>query len=55
VPVWVVLLDMANGDPLRAAQIEDELTQEWWERAVVYRSELAQAQKEMEKHGKRKT
>ena len=38
-----MLLEAADYDPLRAQQIENELTQEWWERWLVDREERVKA------------
>ena len=46
VPSWVVILEAAGGDPLRAQEIENEVTQRWWERWVVVRKAKAQAAKD---------
>jgi len=43
---WVLILEAANGDPLRASELERELTQGWWERYLVYRIEKAQAERD---------
>jgi len=51
VPRWVVILNAADGDPLRAQEIESELNQYWWEHWLVYREEQGKAQAKMsEKH-----
>jgi hypothetical protein len=36
-PAWYYCLEMAGGDPLKAAQIEEEITEEWWERYFKWR------------------
>jgi hypothetical protein len=43
----------AEGDPLRAQELENEVSQYWWERWLVYREEQAKAQKKKaeRKHG----
>ena len=55
-PLWLVLMDAAGGDPLKAMHMEAELSQEWFERYLVYRQELGRAAKAQEarlKRGKR--
>ena len=42
----MLILEAANGDPLRASELERELTQGWWERYLVYRIEKAQAERD---------
>lgn len=37
VPLWAFLLDAANGDPLRAQELEANLEPEWWEYFLIYR------------------
>lgn len=32
-----MLLEAAGGDPLRAQQMENELSPEWWEFYLIYR------------------
>lgn len=57
-PLWLMLIEAAHGDPLRAQEIEAGLNQVWAERYFVYRDELGQAMKRQEqqvKRGKRKT
>ena len=44
VPLWVVVLDMADGDPLRAQEIEAGLSRDWWEKYMVYARERGRAQ-----------
>lgn len=43
-PIWVVTLEAASGDPLRAQEIEDQVSELWWTRLLVYRRETARAQ-----------
>lgn len=44
--MWAVILDLANGDPLRAMEMEDRLSREWFDNAMMYRGEIAKLQKE---------
>jgi hypothetical protein len=56
VPLWFLLLDVADGDPIKAAAIEENIDQEWWERLQIYRSEVSKFQKEQQakaKHGRK--
>jgi len=64
IPIWVTILEAAGEDPLRAQQIEMDISQEWWERYLLYRKEKGLAMKEQQrkmeqkqkgKHGRRKT
>lgn len=48
VPEWAVILRMANGDPLRAQQIAEELTPEWWAYACAYWDEAGKAREQAE-------
>ena len=45
VPPWVAILEAAGGDPLRAQEIEDEISQDWWERWSLWNKLKAQGQK----------
>jgi hypothetical protein len=49
VPIWALILEAAQGDPLRASEIEANLTQEWWEYWRVWRNETAKANEELAK------
>jgi hypothetical protein len=54
VPLWFLLLDITEGDPLKAAEIEENIDQEWWERLQIYRTEVSKFQKEQQKkHGRK--
>ena len=44
-PLEIILLEAANGDPLRAMEIEDRLPLRWWKWYVVNRNAMAKAQK----------
>jgi len=39
VPEWVVALEMANGDPLRAAEIFERIDETWYMRWMAWREE----------------
>jgi len=43
---WVIILNAADNDPLRAQEIEEDLSQYWWERYLIYRKEQSIAQQE---------
>jgi hypothetical protein len=47
VPLWVIILNAAGGDPLRAMEIEERISQEWWERMGEYNSIKADVDKEL--------
>ena len=56
VPSWVAIMEAADGDPLRAQQLEDEISQSWWERYMLWAKLKAEGQKaHIDKHkgGKR--
>jgi len=38
-PVWVLILEAAGYDPLRAQEIEDNLTETWWNRWMYDREQ----------------
>lgn len=40
VPTWVLVLEAAGMDPLRAAEIEEDVTQKWWQRTLALREAL---------------
>ena len=42
-PLWLLVLEAAQGDPLRAQVIEAELSRVWWERWLIYRQEQGKA------------
>ena len=51
VPSWVAILEAAEGDPLRAMEIEEEISQEWWERYALWNKLKAEGQKaHLDKH-----
>ena len=39
-----MLLEMSNGDPLRAQEIEEKLSGDWFDRWVIWRNEKAEAE-----------
>ena len=41
-----MILEAANGDPLRAQEIDEKLGREWWEYYLVYSHEKTQAMNE---------
>jgi len=43
-PLWALLLEAADGDPLRAMEIEENVSAEWWYRWLTWYSEKANAQ-----------
>ena len=45
VPSWVVILEAAGGDPLRAQEIENEVNQLWYERWSLWNKLKSQAAK----------
>lgn len=49
VPYWVDVLEMADGDPLRAMEIETGVSARWYGRAQVWREAIAEAQYEASK------
>ena len=49
VPEWVLALDAANGDPLRAREIFEQVDERWWTYHMIYREAQADAQKEQER------
>jgi len=49
--VWLVLLEMANGDPLRAMEIEEKITERWWLYWEAWRE--YKNRKEKDRHRKR--
>lgn len=42
----MLMLEAANGDPLRAQQIEDELRRDWWYYWLTYAKEKSEAASE---------
>jgi hypothetical protein len=50
---WLVILEMANYDPLRAQQIEQELSMDWYRRYVAYKSEAGALIREKKHKAKR--
>jgi hypothetical protein len=55
VPLWLLILEAADFDPLRAQEIETHLERDWWELYLIYHHQNGVAQKEMQrkaKHGR---
>jgi hypothetical protein len=50
---WPIVLEAANNDPLRAQEIEANLSRDWWEKYLVYRQEQAEIAKAQERKGRR--
>ena len=46
-PLWVLSLEAAGGDPLRAQEIEELVSEKWWARMMVYRREMARASEQV--------
>lgn len=44
IPLWVMVLEAAGDDPLRAQEMEGQLSQLWWDRWMVNRRFRAEAQ-----------
>lgn len=44
VPLWVMVLEAAGGDPLRAQEMEERLSQLWWDRWMTNRKYRVQAE-----------
>lgn len=54
-PMWLVLMTLADGDPLRAQEMEQQLSAEWLAQGIAYVSERNLYQeREVKKRGKRK-
>jgi len=51
----VVILDAADNDPLRAQEIEEGLSEFWWERYRIYRKEQSIAQQEEQRKAERQS
>ncbi len=45
IPAWVLILEAANMDPIRAAEIEEKATERWWKRYMRYRKKKNEAEK----------
>ncbi|MFA5457715.1 MAG: hypothetical protein WC261_08815, partial [Synergistaceae bacterium] len=50
-PYWAVVLEAAGYDPLRAQEMEEKLTEIWWERWLVDRNERVFRDNQRSKHG----
>lgn len=53
--MWLVIMTLADGDPLRAQQMELELSEEWLSYGIAYRAEKAELEKREARRGKRQT
>jgi hypothetical protein len=53
--MWLVLITLADGDPLRAQQMEQDLSEEWLSYGIAYRAEKTQLEQREAKRGQRKT
>jgi hypothetical protein len=52
-PFWIVLLALAQGDPLRAQQMEEDLNEEWLTYGIIYMSERnAHQERENKRRGR---
>ena len=52
-PLWLVILEAARFDPLRAQEIEAGLSEDWWTNYMVYRRNQGIVNREAEaKRGK---
>ena len=38
---WVLIMDAAQGDPLKAQQMEENLSETWWERWLEWHTATA--------------
>jgi len=47
--MWVLILEAASGDPLRAQEIEETLTKEWWLKYRAYGKVMTSVMKEAER------
>jgi hypothetical protein len=45
----LIVLEAAGFDPLRAQEMEEILTEEWWRRYYIYRVEYGKVLKERER------
>jgi hypothetical protein len=43
-PEWAIILEAAHGDPLRAQEIEESVSAEWWHRWLADRNTRAEVQ-----------
>ena len=54
-PPWLVLMTLADGDPLRAQQMEEDLSEEWARYGIAYRAEKTRLEQQELRRGQRKT
>jgi hypothetical protein len=52
--LWVLILEAAGYDPLRAQEIVEGVNQVWWERWMVDRRHRLEAEKKARNGGKSK-
>ena len=52
IPLWVSILEAANGDPLRAQELEETLTKDWWLKYKAYSRVATQVMKAAERKAK---
>lgn len=51
--MWVLVLEAAGGNPLIAQQMENELTEEWWDRWIIDRdTRMKQAERDAKRRRK---
>lgn len=48
-PIWALCIEAADGDPLRAQEIYNQLDREWWEYWMTYSKEAGSVAKERER------
>lgn len=48
VPIWMLILEAAHFDPLRAQEMEAELSERWWKNYLAYRHEASAVQRQQE-------
>ena len=49
VPFWVLILEAAKGDPLKAQELEEGLTKDWWMKYRAYGKAVTRIVKAKEK------
>jgi len=54
VPTWLMILEAADHDPLRAQEIEDQVTARWWHRWLAWREEYGKEQERQSRKAKRR-
>ena len=53
VPFWVLILEAAKGDPLKAQELEEGLTKDWWMKYRAYGKAVTRIMKAQEQKSKR--